>query len=122
MPRKSDPDEDIDSGDESDISDADYELTRELSDLITNQGISEERAQHLWNKQSGLCYITNVPMITSRGKYHYSIEVAPRRITEPISDENSILVCHAASIMRESVNVTWTQFKAMISHFNHGFD
>tara|TARA_Y100000741_G_scaffold280407_2_gene220209 strand:+ start:18683 stop:19048 length:366 start_codon:yes stop_codon:yes gene_type:complete len=121
MPRNSEP-EDINSEDESDISDADYELTRELSDLITNQGVSEERAQHLWNKQSGLCYITNIPMITSRGKYHYSIEVAPRRITEPISDENSILVCRGVSVMRESLNVTWTQFKAIMSQFTNGFD
>ena len=112
MPRDSD-DSDVDS----DFSDIDYTL-HEVPEVITSY-ISETKANELWNKQSGCCWVTNIPMATNTNTL-YSIDVAPRRVTEPISDENCILVLNAIKNMQESTSLTWSQFKSFITVLANG--
>lgn len=118
---------DIDSETDSDFSDTDYELTSEDCVQILEFGTghedtcpSIERLQTLWNKQSGLCYISNLPMTLpmTYSKTMYSVNIAPRRVSEPISDSNSVLVCAAIKAMRESTNMTWSQFKTFVAHIS----
>ena len=112
----SDSDDDVDS----EFSDADYVIEKEHISYLKRQGISDERAQHLWTKQSGLCEITNMPLTFNSG--FYGAEVVPRRVTEPTSDENSMIVCQSVAQMRESINVSWTQFKSLVCQFANGIE
>lgn len=118
--RKDDSD---DSDADSDYSDPDYKSLSDADlDEITQQGISQEKAFDLWNKQSGLCYITNLPLtFGGRGNY-YKCEVAPRRISETVDDSNCILVCSGVSAMREATQMTWSQFKAFVYHVSQSMD
>lgn len=119
MTKKEAKDDDS-SDDDSEFSDIDYSLPFIPSHL---HEISETRLNELWNKQSGCCYITNIPMSVDQTTLSiYSIDVAPRRITEPISDQNSILVTHGIKLMQESVNLTWTQFRSFMALCAGGID
>ena len=113
-------DEDSDSV-TSDFSDTDYELEKDKIEHLVQWGVSAERCQELWNKQSGLCHVTNFALVFSNDVL-YSVEVAPRRVNEPISDTNSILVCKGVALMRESLNVSWTQFKSFIFQCTQNLD
>jgi hypothetical protein len=115
-------DEDDHSNDDvdSEFSDTDYVLSREELTYLKKQGISEDRAQHLWTKQRGLCDVTNTPVLFMKGVY--GAEVVARRITEPVSDENSMIVCQAVAQMRDSINVSWTQFKSLVCQFGNGIE
>ena len=105
----------------SDFSDIDYELEQEKIDYLMQWGITSKRCKELWNKQSGLCFITNFSLVFSNDAM-YTVEVAPRRITEPVSDTNSILVCKGVGLMRESLGITWTQFKSFLYHCAQNLD
>ena len=115
MTRSDNISENDDSDGNSDLSDSDYRLnTREL-EVLCAQGISEERANYLWNKQSGLCYVTNHPLIIKQGfSGMYIATVNPRCVHSSISDGNSILVCREVSLMRDALGMTWTQFKSLL--------
>lgn len=115
MTRSDDISENNDSDGNSDLSDSDYKLSSRELDVLCAQGISEERANYLWNKQSGLCYVTNHPLIIKQGfSGMYIAVVSPRCVNSSISDTNSILVCREVSMMRDAVSMTWTQFKALL--------
>jgi len=109
---------DDDSDLDSDVSDNDYQLTTEESNFITTYGISEERANHIFNKQSGMCYISGFPLVFKKTAGLYTAEIVPRKISEPVSDENSIMVCRGVASMRESTGLTWMQFKSFINKFD----
>ncbi len=113
--------DDNDSDDnDSEFSDIDYELSDKQVSHLKKFGISENRMNELWNKQSGLCYISNYPMVFDGDLY--KVEVAPRRISQKIGDDNSILVCKSINRMRDAVNLTWTQFKALINQMANNSD
>ena len=82
---------------------------------LTEFGISQERAQELWNDQSGCCSVSGFPLTTEGTENIYKAEVAPRRVTEPISDTNSMIVCRVMNMMREPTNLSWSQFQAIIA-------
>ena len=109
MPRREE--ESDESEIDSEFSDVDYSITNIPSQLNC---ISKEKVNELYNKQSGLCYISNIPMNIEKTCSIYSIDIAPRRITEPITDENCILVINGVKTLQESIGLTWTQFKAFI--------
>ena len=100
---------------DSDFSDPDYELDSNEVKSLVEFGISTERAQELWNDQSGCCSISGFPLTCDGRENIYKAEVAPRRVTEAISDTNSILVCRVVNMMREPTNLSWSQFQAIIS-------
>ena len=55
--------DDIEDSDEndSDASDCDYDLPDSDLKLLEKQsGVNENRCQDLWNKQSGLCWLSNI--------------------------------------------------------------
>lgn len=114
MPKSND-----ESDNESEFSDIDYELSQLPESLVDI--ISIERANELWNKQSGCCYITNIPMSLTMDTI-YSIDIAPRRITEPISDANCILVNKGIKTMHADTGLTWTQFRAFLALCANGMD
>ena len=87
------------SDNESDFSDIDYTIEKIPSQL---KKIGKNKVNDLWNKQSGCCYFSNVPMIVEEANSVYSIDVAPRRISEPISDTNCVLVLNGVKQMHES--------------------
>ena len=118
--RKSEDDDNSDDDVDSEFSDTDYILSRDEVMYLKKQGISEDRAQHLWTKQSGLCDITNTALLFASGLY--GAEVVARRVTEQISDENSMIVCQSVAQMRESINVSWTQFKSLVCQFGNGIE
>lgn len=103
---------------ESEFSDCDYHL--EKHQVATLYDISEDRSHELWNKQSGLCYITNIPLGFGNGMY--DAVVAPRRITEQTDDTNSVIVCRCVSLMREATGYTWTQFKALLANVSQNLE
>lgn len=109
MPRREQQSDDSDI--DSEFSDVDYSIASIPSQLNC---ISKDKVNELYNKQSGLCYISNVPMNIEKTCSIYSIDIAPRRISEPISDENCILVNNGVKKLQESIGLTWTQFKAFI--------
>ena len=121
--RRSEREEEVEEDEpeyDSDVSDSDYNLdSKQLKELLS-YGVSEERAQDMWNNQSGLCYICNLPLTWDDSSW--TVEVAPRRISEPISDTNSILVCKAINQMRSHTTFTWTQFKSTINMIATGMD
>lgn len=102
---------------DSDFSDTDYELLARDTSHLKSFGISEETALRLWNKQSGLCYVSSLPM-SFDGNNLYKAVVAPRRVNETVSDTNCILVCQVVNAMRESTDLTWTQFQAFINRIS----
>jgi hypothetical protein len=99
-----------DSDDEqSEFSDIDYQGVHVPRSMNT---ISSGKFKELWTKQSGCCYITHMPIdINCTGLY--GVSIAPRRISEPVGDENCVLVIEAVKAMQESVGLTWTQLKAL---------
>ena len=115
-------DDDIDSDDnDSDESDDDYKaLSSYEINSLRDMGISEERILYLWNKQSGLCYLTNIPLeFHKHGTSLNSVVVCARKVSQTVSDTNSILVCKGASAMRDSVGLTWTQFRALLHQYSN---
>lgn len=96
--------------DDSEISDIDYELSKNDMNYFSEFNVTKERIQYLWNKQSGLCAVSNLPL-TLIPNTLYSVTIVPRKITDNISDMNSMLVCNVYNTMREASGLTWTQFK-----------
>lgn len=116
---KEEKEESSDDEYDSDFSDPDYELDENELSSLTEFGISAQRAQELWNDQSGCCSISGFPL-TSDGREHiYKAEVAPRRISEAISDTNSILVSRVINMMREPTNLSWSQFQSLLSKIDN---
>ena len=104
---------------DSDFSDIDYNLTHIPEHLGF---INKDRLQESWNNQSGCCFITNIPLQENVSDSIYSIDVAPRRITEPVSDTNFVIVARGVKQMQESVGLTWTQFKSFLAMCANGMD
>lgn len=104
---------------ESEFSDIDYDL-QQIPDSLLHI-ITIDKANELWNKQSGCCYITNIPMTLTMDTI-YSIDVAPRRISEAISDTNCILVTKGIKTMHADTGMTWTQFRSFLALCANGMD
>ena len=108
-----------DSDDDSDFSDADYELSSEDLQKLASYGVSDERLNKMWNDQSGLCVVSGFPLvIDSNSENLYMAEVAPRRVTEPVSDLNSVLVSRVMNIMREPTGLSWSRFSALLQRMD----
>lgn len=112
MPRSSKQDESDSESDQTDFSDIDYEFANIPTFLTTY--VSAEKIRDMWNNQSGCCFITNIPLDPMESNSIYMIEVASRRVTEPISDTNSILVCKGVKAMLEASGLTCTQFRSFL--------
>jgi len=117
--KKNSEEEDL-SDNESDSSDCDYVLNDEDLKYLTNFGIDENRAQDLWIKQCGMCYISNIPLTFTNGPY--MTEVAHRRSNECLSDTNSVLVCKIVHDMKNASGLTWTQFKTFLNMIVSNFE
>lgn len=112
MPRREASHSESESDNESEFSDIDYNLDQLPTSL---GGISLEKSNELFNKQSGCCYISHIPLAVEDAESIYAIDVAPRRISEPLSDANCVLVNKGVRKMHEASGLTWTQFKAFLS-------
>tara|TARA_B100001778_G_C18342198_1_gene518042 strand:- start:191 stop:595 length:405 start_codon:yes stop_codon:yes gene_type:complete len=116
--------EDSDEEDvDSEFSDTDYDLSsHELEYFSKKFGMNSKRANYLWNKQSGVCEISNIPLIIGDDSRLYGAYIVPRRITEPITDENSMIVASCVAAMRDSLGISWHQYKSLVCQIASGID
>lgn len=111
MPRREPCDSDQESESSDTDSDADYELSTDDAAAICNEhNVSHKAVRATYMSQRGLCRITNLPF----GQGLYAPTVVPRRTTQPVADDNMILVVYAMQAMRQSVDLPWRPFVALV--------
>ena len=107
----------------------------EESDSEEDYVISDANMEHLqipevctetlltkWREQRGLCRITNIPIDLSSHTGLYSGIATPRRMSRPLDDSNVYLVLRSIAVMRDALDLNWTQFRSLIRHLAHSMD
>ena len=102
--------------DDIDASDSDYSTDTDdehippspLAALAIKSNISARAPDEVYKKQRGMCRITGIPIAM------VDACVVPRKVSQPLSDDNLMIVMTVMEQMRAASKMNWRQFVRLL--------